>query len=173
MRHLLTIEQSAVGVCRTWSTCKLVTMMALLEDTIIEWPTVSIPEMDNTLFITEREGHTKRYGTIPIQRALNYPPCHSPKLLTELGTKPHNFSDYVDRLSYQALDFNFRRSLPKIHAAVRQGLDRISFPGGLWLWLEMTPLLLLTFTIQLPTMENDQARFCHGHPGKADITKEF
>ncbi len=133
------------------STFKLVTMMALLEETNINLEdTINTGNGEYTFYNKKvRDHHEGGYGKITIQQAFELSSNVAMAKLTDkhFGTRPSKFLDYVDKLKMsKPLGLQISgEAYPKITRPTDKGWSGITLPWMAYGYgLEITPLHTLT-----------------------------
>lgn len=133
------------------STFKLVTMMALLEETNINLEdTINTGNGEYTFYNKKvRDHHEGGYGKITIQQAFELSSNVAMAKLTDkhFGTRPSKFLDYVDKLKMsKPLGLQITgEAYPKITRPTDKGWSGITLPWMAYGYgLEITPLHTLT-----------------------------
>ncbi len=133
------------------STFKLVTMMALLEETNINLEdTINTGNGEYTFYNKKvRDHHEGGYGKITIQQAFELSSNVAMAKLTDkhFGTRPSKFLDYVDKLKMsKPLGLQITgEAYPKITRPIDKGWSGITLPWMAYGYgLEITPLHTLT-----------------------------
>jgi len=133
------------------STFKLVTMMALLEETNINLEdTINTGNGEYTFYNKKvRDHHEGGYGKITIQQAFELSSNVAMAKLTDkhFGTRPSKFLDYVDKLKMsKPLGLQISgEAYPKITRLTEKGWSGITLPWMAYGYgLEITPLHTLT-----------------------------
>ena len=133
------------------STFKLVTMMALLEETNINLEdTINTGNGEYTFYNKKvRDHHEGGYGKITIQQAFELSSNVAMAKLTDkhFGTRPSKFLDYVDKLKMsKPLGLQISgEAYPKITRPTEKGWSGITLPWMAYGYgLEITPLHTLT-----------------------------
>jgi cell division protein FtsI (penicillin-binding protein 3) len=142
---------AAGGLFEPGSTFKLVTMIALLEDSNVELQDSINTGNGEAIFYNKkvRDHEEKGLGTITVQEAFEHSSnVAMAKLIDkQFGKKPEKFVDYVDRLRLsQPLGIQITgEPQPKIHRPGEKGWSGISLPWMAYGYgFEITPLHTLT-----------------------------
>lgn len=142
---------ATAGLFEPGSTFKLVTMIALLEDSNVELNDSIDTGNGEAIFYNKkvRDHEEKGLGKISVQEAFEHSSnVAMAKLVNnQFGTKPQKFVDYVDRLKLsQPLGVQITgEPQPKIHRPGEKGWSGISLPWMAYGYgFEITPLHTLT-----------------------------
>lgn len=142
---------ATAGLFEPGSTFKLVTMIALLEDSNVELNDSIDTGNGEAIFYNKkvRDHEEKGLGKISVQEAFEHSSnVAMAKLVNnQFGTKPQKFVDYVDRLKLsQPLGVQITgEPQPKIHRPGEKGWSGISLPWMAYGYgFEITPMHTLT-----------------------------
>lgn len=142
---------ATAGLFEPGSTFKLVTMIALLEDSNVELNDSIDTGNGEAIFYNKkvRDHEEKGLGRISVQEAFEHSSnVAMAKLVNkQFGTKPQKFVDYVDRLKLsQPLGVQITgEPQPKIHRPGEKGWSGISLPWMAYGYgFEITPMHTLT-----------------------------
>lgn len=142
---------ATAGLFEPGSTFKLVTMIALLENSNVELNDSIDTGNGEAIFYNKkvRDHEEKGLGMISVQEAFEHSSnvAMAKLVVNQFGTKPQKFVDYVDRLKFsQPLGVQITgEPQPKIHRPGEKGWSGISLPWMAYGYgFEVTPLHTLS-----------------------------